>query len=383
MTKTTGTNDSYCNQKFWWLSVDLQRQQQFSCCSATPADIDLDWLAKNPGRLFNTPLLQQERQDMLQGKPVDSCWDTCYRAEQQGLKSRRQLENGLIRSHTDIDASTEWINVVIGTTCNLTCIYCCKQYSSSWTRDIQESGAYFNTDRFRLFENDKLRKHYDIRNDADFAFLFSELTKLSSHTVNISGGEPFLYNDLENLVERLPAQLIKINTGLGVDSNRFRQQLEKLKSLSNLQILVSGESLGDLYELVRYGNTFSRFEANLKILDESGIPYIMVNVISNLTLLGLIDYWQRYHHSQFDFLLCNDPDFLSVHVLDEHTKDQYIKIFSDSDHPAKQIVLDNIIQSPTAEQQQQFSEYLKEFVRRRELSLSMLPKSLIQWVENV
>lgn len=378
----TGKIDSYCNQKFWWLNVDLTRKQQYSCCAATPADINIEWLSKNPGQLFNTPLLQLERRAMLDGRPVPSCWDTCFKAESQGLTSRRLLENGQVRTHTNIQAAPTLVNVVLGSTCNLTCVYCCKQYSSAWLRDIEEHGPYFDTDRFKIFPSDQLKKHLDVQSEADYKLLLDELSLLSPDTIHISGGEPFLYNNLSNLVAASKAKEIKINTGLGVDEARFANQIGKLSDADNVEILISSETVGPLYELVRYGNTFERFEKNLQTVRDSGLKFRFVSVISNLTVVGIQEFYQRYQDCEFYFLICSDPDFLSPNVLDDTTKSLIVNSIQNSNHPAKDTILENIAKPVTAEQRQDFSKYVQEFAARRNTGLDILPSSLRNWINN-
>lgn len=378
----TGKIDSYCNQKFWWLNVDLTRKQQYSCCSATPSDIDIQWLSKNSGKLFNTPLLQDERRAMLSNKPVASCYDNCTKAEEQGLVSRRYLEQGNIKTHTEIDASPTLVNVIVGSTCNLTCVYCCKQYSSAWLKDIEQSGPYLDYNRFKIFPSDQVKKHFDIQSDPDYKLLLDELALLSPDTIHISGGEPFLYNNLYNLISESTAKTIKINTGLGVDPTRFEQQINRLKSIKNVEILISGETIGKLYELVRYGNEFDRFEKNLQTIQQSGLKHTMVSVISNLTVLGMMDFSRRYPNVESYFLLCNDPEFLAVNVLDTVTKDAVVEQIQKSDHPAKSIILENIVKPVTVQQHKDFSQYIKEFANRRNLKLNMLPDSLTQWIHS-
>lgn len=380
ITKTT--NDYYCNQKFWWLNVDLTRKQQYSCCAATPSSVDINWLTQNPGKIFNTPLLQHERQEMLNGKSVASCYDTCFRSESQGLVSRRQLERGNIKTHTDINATPTLVNIIIGSTCNLTCVYCCKQYSSAWLKDIKESGPYFDTNRFKIFPSDSIKKHIDIQTDLDYKLLLNELATLSPDTIHISGGEPFLYNNLYNLVAKSQAKEIKINTGLGVDPVRFKNQINKLKNIPNVTILISGEVTDQLYELVRYGNTFERFKTNFQAVRDSGLNYSLISVISNLTILGINDFYQKYQDCESHFLLCNDPDFLSVNVLDDTTKAAIVDQYHQSNHPAKDTILENISKPVTVEQHKNFSKYIQEFALRRNIKLDALPDSLKHWIYN-
>jgi organic radical activating enzyme len=378
----TGKTDSYCNQKFWWLNVDLTRKQQYSCCAATPADIDMSWLSKNSGKLFNTPLLHKERQAMLNNEPVASCYDNCVHAENQGLVSRRYLEQGHVKTHTEIETSPTLVNVIIGSTCNLTCVYCCKHYSSAWLRDIEQSGPYFDTNRFKIFPNDQVKKHFDIQADPDYKLLLDELALLSPDIIHISGGEPFLYNNLYNMVSESTAKTIRINTGLGVDPVRFQQQIDKLKDIKNIEILVSGETIGKLYELVRYGNEFERFETNLQTVQQSGLKHRMVSVISNLTVLGIVDFYRHYQDVESYFVLCNDPEFLSVNVLDNTTRAMVVEQIQKLDHPVKSIILENIVKPVTVQQHKDFSKYIQEFASRRNIVLDMLPESLINWIHS-
>ena len=81
----------YCSEKFTWLSVDFEKRQSYSCCAATPHAIDLNWIKQNPGQLFNTPHLIEERQTMLAGQPVASCQSPCWQPESQNMTSRRML----------------------------------------------------------------------------------------------------------------------------------------------------------------------------------------------------------------------------------------------------------------------------------------------------
>jgi organic radical activating enzyme len=379
---TIGKTDSYCNQKFWWLNVDLTRKQQYSCCAATPSEIDIQWLSKNSGKLFNTPLLHEERRAMLNNDPVASCYDNCVQAENHGLVSRRYLEQGHVKTHTEIESSPTLVNVVIGSTCNLTCVYCCKQYSSAWLKDIEKSGPYLDTNRFKIFPNDQVKKHFDIQADSDYKLLLDELAVLAPDTIHISGGEPFLYNNLYNLVSESSAKTIKINTGLGVDPVRFEQQINRLRDIKNIEILVSSETVGKLHELVRYGNEFERFETNLQTVQRSGLKHSIVSVISNLTVLGMMDFHSCYQDIESYFLLCNDPEFLAVNVLDSVTKDAVIAQIQKSDHPAKSIILENIVKPVTVQQHKDFSQYIKEFASRRNIELDVLPESLIHWIHN-
>lgn len=374
-------NDYYCNQKFWWLNVDLEKHQQYSCCSATPSDIDFSWLERNTGKIFNTPLLQEERTMMLSNLPVNSCQDTCFIPESRGLTSRRLFENGRNQTHIDITATPTTLNIVMGSTCNLTCVYCCKQYSSAWLRDIQQHGPYLDHNRYRVFPIDLAKKHSQTRETKEYKLLENELFAMTLDSVHISGGEPFLYNNLTDIVTNLKATEIRINTGLGVDPVRFKNQLDKIKHITNLKVLISVETQNELYEFIRFGNSYQNFEKNLQTVLNSGVKYQLVSVVSNVTILGLLDLYTKDH--PWHFLLCGDPDYLAINVMDNTTKQTVIQKLENSSIPIRNELMQNLQVPYTEDQHKNCSSYLNEFAKRRNLSLNVLPQSFHQWIQNV
>ena len=119
---TTDTATYFCSQKFTYLSIDLEKRLAYSCCAAAPEKINLQWLEKNSGQLFNTTNLQYERQQMLKNIPVDSCASTCWDAEKQGLPSRRIMMATDQPQQFPSHVQPKILNIVLGSTCNLTCV---------------------------------------------------------------------------------------------------------------------------------------------------------------------------------------------------------------------------------------------------------------------
>lgn len=385
----TGKTDYYCNQKFWWLSINLERREQQSCCSADPCKIDFKWLENNPGRLFNTPLLLQERQDMLDNRPVSSCWQSCFGPAQDQKINRRTTLNGDVRSHTSIESTPEALHIILGSNCNMTCAYCCKQYSTAWTRDLINNGEYPELDqRFQLTATDRILlkiSQAENQNSNQYSVVLDEISRFDNlTTVYVSGGEPFLYNQLSDLVNKISANIqVKITTGLGVDPTRFKKQLEKIQHLGNrLQIVISGESVDNLYEFVRYGNRYSTFVENMNTLQSMNFDVHHNVVVSNITVAGLDKFVHQYPSQNYSFSICNDPTFLSVNVLDQETKAQAIDSIRNTDISIKDQIIDNINLPCSTEQHQMFSNYIQEFSNRRNLDLNVLPESLRHWIIN-
>lgn len=378
----------YCSQKFTWLSIDLEKQQLHSCAAAKPEKIDIHWLKQNPGQLFNTPGLHQDRIDMLANKPVASCHDNCWKAENKGLASRRTVMESYKPIPSNINELTpKLLHINLGSTCNLTCSYCCKQYSSAWYRDIKENGSYFdNQDRFQLLPIDHIidkLSHREYFESTGVNVINKEISQLGQvDEVTFSGGEPFLYNEFPDLLNSLDfTTCIKFYTGIGVDTNRLKKQINRIKNRDNLQVYVSAENCGKLYEFNRYGNSYSTFLTNLKLLTDAGFSVNFSSVISNLTVSGIVEFVNTFSNIPANFIFCNDPDFLSVNVLDDHTKEQLINILNNTKIDIRNEIISNLEVPCQETQRQQCAHYVKEFATRRNLSLDIFPTSMLQWLD--
>jgi pyruvate-formate lyase-activating enzyme len=386
-----GEANFYCSQKFTYLTVDVEKRLMYSCCAATPQKIDLNWLKSNKGQIFNTPLLQSERQLMLDNVPVTSCETNCWKPERENMVSRRVWLNTGIKTHDNIQTqSPTTLNIILGSTCNLTCSYCCKQYSSAWRQDILNNGSYLDQERYTLSTQDQILlkiSQPEHRESSGFQLIVDEVANFDLlKTVIITGGEPLLYNGLIDLLNRFrDVPEIVFYTGLGVNSNRLNEQLKKISNKENITIVISGENCGKFYEFNRYNNTWQHFLTNLNIIKSQGFKIKFSSVISNLTVFGLsefIDYFSSsFSASDYNYNWCNDPEFLLVNVLDDDSKDQLIKQFNNKDYLIRDQLISSMNAVCTEQQRQDLSTYLFKFAHRRNLSLDIFPESMLQWLK--
>jgi molybdenum cofactor biosynthesis enzyme MoaA len=379
-------SDYYCNQKFTWLLVDLEKRSMNCCCSATPERIDMEWVENNPGQLFNTPALKQERTDMLNGIPVASCAANCWEPESKGLASFRSTWNATARTHTDIESKPDTVDIVLGSQCNMACSYCSKQYSKTWRQDLISNGSYLpGHKRFEITQLDRIMdkiSHADHRMSNGFSVLKKELTSFKNVTrYEITGGEPFLYNDLPDIVNGLDqSSSVYVFSGLGVNPTRFENQLRKMQH-KNLTVLISAENTGQLYEFNRMGNHYDNFLHNLSLLKKYNITVHMNSVLGNVTLFGLADFIKTFADYKINMQFCTDPEFLQVNVLDDESKAYIINELGTLEFSLKDSLIESIKQPCTDEQRVMFSTYIKEFAKRKKLSLEIFPNSLQKWIE--
>ena len=263
----------YCSMKFQFMKIDAESKTYYNCHAAKPHPVDFVWLEKNPGQLFNTDINVFERQQMLVNERNSSCEQNCWPLEDHGGISPRIEQGGTKKTHTQVITTPEIIDFTVNSDCNLSCSYCCKEYSSSWRHDIVNNGNYFFTDypnsRYNLDSRDKILMQIsqnEIKNTKHYQILLDELYAIAPglKQLVITGGEPFLDNKLIDTLKGLPLNndaVIQVYTGLGVEYKRFERILQNLQKLNlkNLSIVVSGENTGKFLEFNRYGNKYDDY----------------------------------------------------------------------------------------------------------------------------
>ena len=377
--------DYYCSAKFTELQVHVQSRLLYNCCKAYPERVNLDWLEANPGKLFHTDTMVEDRRLMLDNKSCASCHHGCYKYEEQGLPSQRdQHRNSAVIS--DRHAPMRHLEISLSTDCNLTCMYCSPEWSSSWQRDIEKNGAH-NLDGYRL-DNDsfstlwsKIKQKSRSTGSRFFDMLLNEI-KLADglESIGILGGEPLLNNQLGEVIDVAGDKSIVITTGLGVSNSRLSNLLKKIKG-KKIKFTVSAEATGKLFELLRHGISWEDFQDKVKMIEDNGNEIKFCSTISNLSVLGFARFYDMYHERHAIMVApMSDRPFLMPHVLDDQSKQNFIdETRSLGNVPHFQSILKSIDKDPTDQDRRNFGNYLEQFSSRRSIDTSFLPAHLLEW----
>jgi organic radical activating enzyme len=383
--------DYYCSYKFKYLKIDLVSNATYNCHAAKQHTIDFQWLSKNKGNLFNTDINVSERNMMLNNQRNRSCEEICWPLEDQGAISPRLWQNGQIKTHTEVYTQPEILEIKLNDNCNLSCSYCCKEYSSSWRRDLLNNGDYkvdTGDVRYQLTSRDKIMikvSQQEVKNTTQFHQLVSEIKSFAPglKEIVVTGGEPLLDNQLFDVLDAVSnsSAVINIYTGMGVDVKRFQRMLDKIKQMPTAMISVSAECTDKFYEFNRYGNLWTEFVNKIELLQKSGIEFRFSTAISNLTVFGLTSFIKYFNGQRIGLVFINQPSMMAPYVLDVDSKQQIMQdIQSLPDHYQTQIA-QSIQADPSETQRQQMSEFLKEYVVRRNLDINIYPQSFLEWLD--
>jgi len=377
----------YCSTKFKELQVHVQGRLLYNCCKAWPERVDLDWLEKNPGRLFYTPTMISDRKLMLQGKRSRSCEFGCYQYEDKGLISVRSLADK--EEITDLYNPMEKLNISLSSDCNLTCAYCSSEWSTAWSKDIDKNGEYGiigyrnkNDNWVKLWNK---MKQKDRSNDTKFLKLLMREISLCPNIKNIAilGGEPLLHNGIMEFLQSIDDKKITIASGLGVSHDRFKNIIDKIKDKKNISFNISAEATGPIFEFLRYGSSWKDFLHKVEYLKKQGFTIKFLSTMTNLTSFDIISFYDIFgKEHDIDYNPVTERSFLEPNILDDHSKKILIDSIDDKmDNDFFSQFKKSIIQPFEDVERKNLSIFLEQFSKRRNLGLDIFPEHFRKWLE--
>lgn len=381
------TRSYYCSQKFDWLEVRLYDGFVSSCCEARPDRLTVDFLKQNPRGFFNWPVLVQERELMLDNQRIPGCETACWQPQDQGSNTRQQRVTQ--RSYTGTWHVPRTINLVVNNTCNLTCSYCCKNFSSSWLRDVVDNGNYNIpgfADRYNasLLDQTINRVGQRMMDSTQVGALIMQQIQNNIDQVEevvITGGEPLLYADLERILDIFQGKKITVFTGLGFPTARLKKVLPWLKQ-HNVVVKVSAENTGQFHEFNRHGSSTQLFDANLAVL-MSEMPVIFAATVSNLTLFDFANFLTRHQQSATELNFVYDPNFLHPGVMDPDNKIIIQRALETANFKLAQVIMPALQVESTSEQRSNLVKFLQRFTASRNISTDIFPASFLTWLNKI
>jgi sulfatase maturation enzyme AslB (radical SAM superfamily) len=253
--------------------------------SGKPANLGHVGLAE----AWNGPYMKQVRQMMLNGEQPPSCLK-CYKEENSGHRSKRIWETEYWSQRVDVaeilsKTSPEgevppqilYIDLRLGTKCNLKCIMCSPHDSSRWVGDwnkmhpqitnpsLKETMQWPNQGR-----NDGASYDWFEENPTFWKDLDTQLPHLQQ--LYFAGGESTIieehYKLLETCIEKGEAHHIELrynSNGLEMPERLFTLW----KSFKRVRFHFSIDSIFDMNHYIRYPSKWERIEAQLRRLDET------------------------------------------------------------------------------------------------------------------
>ena len=258
LTEYKKSGNTFCPAIFLHCFVDTDKTSKLCCLDLNSLD---DRLLD-----YNDPLYKQARQKSLNNEKINQCYK-CYDSESQGITSLRQrtIDDIVVNNREDVlfenvekfqnntDIMPQWYDLRISNNCNLKCIMCGPQYSSTWAED---EGVP--------------TKHLSF--DPDIAI------SPNTYKMQLAGGEPFMIKKFVSLLERIENLdcEITVNTNATIVTQGLLDQLKRFK---NTLIILSIDGYAELNEKIRAKSKWSDIEKNIKIFQEQGFNLLVNTVV--------------------------------------------------------------------------------------------------------
>ena len=215
--------------------------------------------------------LKESRDLIKQNQKVKDCV-SCYGAEDKGVESFRQIYNRQFKTLHETDLPKH-IDLDLSNFCNLKCIMCGPDRSSTWAK---EKNMFPASNGVTSIDANELE----------------EICKLSDEVehITLQGGEPTMVKEYQTYFTYLKDNNIIQNVDLNVVTNltnlntKFFSYVPYFKSVN---IAVSVDAYGKANDYIRFPSHFEKITSNIKKLNQ--YDNIQVTVDSAIQLLSMFD----------------------------------------------------------------------------------------------
>ena len=286
-----------------------------------------------------------------------ACLPCKKREEVSGWSVRHLFNNGAFDVTGWEEEKLTYLEFNGSNICNLSCLHCNAGFSSRWVTEtnkaIEIHKTYEKTKRESMAWFDSVIKYNDDDNgrstkmhlpnpDLVIANL-KELDLSNLRTINFKGGEPFLNSETTAILKYLDEQNILSQVSITVSTNGTYindETLELLKKCKFINLYISVDGIGDLFNYIRYGDAkFEDIEPTIAKLNTVPSINIQISVaVMNYNAFNLVDIrsWTIDMAVKYDkvnnrcgFSNClTHPTYLSLLTLSDETRKELIEHYT-------------------------------------------------------
>jgi pyruvate-formate lyase-activating enzyme len=281
-------SESFCGAKWYNATIWLGSGMTTSCHHPLPHKVDIADVEANPKTLHNTYLKKKERAMMQRGDRPQGC-EYCWKIEDIGRDNiSDRVYKTVIYDDKDLDyaynlpasedVDLQTLEIAFDRTCQFACSYCNPAFSSTWVKDIRNSGPYTNlvSDGRNHFTHDhnssQLYKFGETNPyvEAFFKWWESDLHRTLKE-LRVTGGEPLMSGYTWQLLDWFKENRGKSTTRLALNSNLGLETEDVMKLLNRaegveLDLYTSNESFNDHAEYIRDGLDWQQWLTNMHLL---------------------------------------------------------------------------------------------------------------------
>jgi len=286
-----------------WRSLHLNFEGQIKTCCAGDPHLLGKLSDGSIESILQSPKLKEIKESIQKGVLHKEYCKNCIRREDITGVSEREWHNNIspdfdIENADFDDHKPSLIDIRWNNTCNLACNYCTEYFSTKWA-SIKGMG-----------------KNENIKNQYEKIIDYIEQHNTYVREVALVGGEPLMMKENDRLIDLLPDDvLITVISNMTVDFDTMPVPSKLLKR-SRVGWSMSFDNIGERFEYVRWGSSWSRLDKNvtaacdkIRTSNHHGGVQAVYNIYNCTRLCDLKEYankqgvnvtWQVVYGDQLD-----------------------------------------------------------------------------------
>lgn len=339
-------HSSPCCEVDWSSDIAFAKNKENGEYTPKVLNVDRDGVEA----VINSDSYKQIRREMLAGEVPSACM-TCHNLELAGGHSKRNrervLEEDYLVSITEEDGTIpvdiQNLELRLGNWCNLKCRGCNAESSTSWIDDYNKLKDKINLpSNFDNIKNSEDSSYDWVEKEEFYEELFKYTDRL--HTVQISGGEPFLVDKHSHFLQLLIDKGIAKNVHISYITNAnynfdkvSKKFFDKLTHFRSVSMSISIDDYDKRNTYIRSLSNWNLTITNLKrfINEYPSFHYSVTQTVSVFNFLYIEELSQflikegLLNITGTRPLFINDnylfsPDYQSVNILPKEVRQQKI-----------------------------------------------------------
>lgn len=336
-----------------WVHTATISDGTVKLCCVAHGDSGLNLNDTTISEAWNSNYYKQSRLDLIAGKRIKSC-EHCWKEEDAGLRSHRQISNDIFQRHlgedcidvlssqTSNDGSLSVAPITIdfrlGNTCNLQCVMCQPSDSSKWVKPAKQlADTLVSEIKWDWQYKSKIDvSKFDWYKQQQFWTDFDKISSSIKH-ITFGGGEPLLIKEHKSLIKRLvengDAKTMKLL--YHTNGTIYDQEIVDLWThFEEVKVMISVDGVGEINDYIRRPSKWKEIEANLRLYDATPNNIVVaINAtvqVSNIAHLPAFAQWmldskfKKIGHASDSGIyfasLLHWPKYLSIQVLPAEVK---------------------------------------------------------------
>lgn len=248
---------------------------------------------------FHHPKFERMRLANRNDQLISDVCKICLNIESTGQQSQRQGYS-ITHGQETFDNSIQYLDIQIDNTCNLACVSCGPQLSTTWRKELG-------------IKNLSVRPKFE-----NFITRLEHLDLSMLREIRFWGGEPFLTNTWKNILHWIKQRYDTSNVKLMFNTNGTckidDQEKHLIEEFKFARISFSIDAVGPAFEYIRYPASWQQVDSNLQWWRQNLPHNSMLSLTVTASLMNVLSLNSVFNYCKENFSNSRFGDPIEIYV---------------------------------------------------------------------